>query len=68
MKKSVIAFLLAAAMLFTCCSAFAVEGPALDPSIYPLSEEKITVTVEHAYTDVMPSDWSTVWFWQQLES
>lgn len=67
MKKSVIAFLLAAAMLFTCCSAFAVEGPALDPSIYPLSEEKITVTVEHAYTDVMPSDWSTVWFWQQLE-
>ena len=54
-------------MLFTCCSAFAVEGPALDPSIYPLSEEKITVTVEHAYTDVMPSDWSTVWFWQQLE-
>ena len=67
MKKSIIALSLAVALLLSCCAAFAVEGPALDPSIYPLTEEKITVTVEHAYTDVMPSDWSTVWFWQQLE-
>lgn len=67
MRKSVLAFLLAAVMLLSCCSAFAVEGPRMDESIYPLTEEKITVTVEHAYTDVMPSDWSTVWFWQQLE-
>ncbi len=67
MKKSLIALLLALVMMLTCVTAFAVEGPNQDMSIFPLTDEKITVTVMHAYTDVMPSDWSTVWFWQQLE-
>lgn len=68
MRKSIVALLLAMAMLLTCCAAFAeIEGPETDYSLYPLSEEKVTVKVTHAYTDVMPSDWSTVWFWQQLE-
>ena len=67
MKKSLVALLLALVMLTSCVSAFAVEGPAMDKSLYPLTDEKITITAMHAYTDVMPSDWSTVWFWKQLE-
>lgn len=52
----------------SCFAAFAeVEGPRIDNSLYPLVDEKITIKVTHCYTDVMPSDWSTVWFWQQLE-
>ena len=61
------ALMLAVVLALTCSVAFAVEGPATDYSLYPLTDEKITVTVTHAYTDVMPADWSTVWFWQQLE-
>ena len=67
MKKSLVALVLAIVMMMTCVSALAVEGPNQDMSIFPLTDEKITVTMMHAYTDVMPSDWSTVWFWQQLE-
>ena len=67
MKKTLLSLLLVIALLMTCATAFAVEGPHLDTSIFPLTDEKITVTMMHMYTDVMPSDWSTVWFWQQLE-
>ena len=68
MKKSLVALLMALVMMMTCVSALAVEGPEQDMSIFPLSDEKITVTMMHAYTDVMPSDWSTVWFWIYLLS
>ena len=67
MKKTLVALLLAFVMLMTCVPAFAAEGPDQDMSIFPLTDEKITVTMMHMYTDVMPADWSTVWFWQQLE-
>lgn len=65
MKK--LAVVLAIVLALSCTTAFAVEGPHADLSLYPLVEEPMTVTVTHMYTDVMPSDWSTVWFWQQLE-
>ena len=66
MKKTLVALLLAALMVFSCV-AYAVEGPATDYSLYPLVDETMTVSVTHMYTDVMPADWSTVWFWQELE-
>ena len=66
MKKTLVALLLAAMMVLS-CTAYAVEGPATDYSLYPLVDETMNVTVTHMYTDVMPSDWSTVWFWQELE-
>ena len=63
-----LALLLAALLALSCFAAFAeIEGPRIDNSLYPLVDEKITITMTHAYTDVMPADWSTVWFWQQLE-
>ena len=67
MKKTLVALLLAVVMLATCVPALAVEGPNQDMSIFPLTDEKITITMVHRYTDVMPADWTTVWFWQQLE-
>ena len=67
MKKTLVALLLAVVMLATCVPALAVEGPNQDMSIFPLTDEKITITMVHRYTDVMPADWTTVWFWKQLE-
>lgn len=65
MKK--LALLLAVILMMTSTIAFAIEGPEADQSLYPLVDEKITVTAAIAYTASMPSDQSEVWIWDYLE-
>ena len=51
-----LALLLAALLALSCFAALAeIEGPRIDNSLYPLGDEKITITMTHAYTRRLPS-------------